>query len=84
MGRGGFATDLGTGYIGCARRGCPVLEVDSGVLSVVLKRGFGSVPAARDAVRGSVFRDSHESFPGLLYWEPSWEIRVFGLGIKKP
>lgn len=53
------------------------------MLSVVLKREFGSVSAAGDAVRGSVFRDSHESFPGLLYWEPSWEIRVFGLGIKK-
>ena len=74
---------LALGHVGCARCGGPVLEVDGGVLSMVLKRGFGSVPAAGDAVRGSVFRDSHESFPGLLYWEPSWEIRVFGLGIKK-
>ena len=53
------------------------------MLSMVLKRGFSLVPAAGGAIRGSVFRDSHESVPGLPYWEPSWEIRVFGPGIKK-
>lgn len=26
---------------------------------------------------------SHESFPGLVFWEPSWDIRGFGLGIDK-
>lgn len=83
MGRGGFVTDLGAGLSRVCTMWLPFLEVESGVLSMVLKRGFSSVPAAGDAICGSVFRDSHESFPGLLYWEPSWEIRVFGLGIKK-
>ena len=54
---GGFDIGLGTGLLGCTECGCLVPDEDGRVLSVVLKRGCGPIPASGGAVQGSVLRE---------------------------
>lgn len=68
MGGGDFATDLGMGLFGCSQAESLSLVWIAEALSVVLNRGFGSVPAAGGAVHGSVFRVLMNHFQDFGFW----------------
>lgn len=55
----------------------------SGVLSVVLKRGFGLPSASGDAVHGSVFSVLMNHFQDSGFWGTRLRVRVYGPGIEQ-
>ena len=70
--------------LGCLERmryGRLVPGVDGRVLSVVLTEGLALSQCLGMLSVVLSSESSHESFPGLDFWEPSWDIRGFGLGI---
>lgn len=53
------------------------------MLSVVLKREFGFIPASWDAIHGSVFRVLMNPFQDSEFWGTRWEVRGYGPDIEQ-
>lgn len=79
---GDFDTDLGPELFGRSWEVALALVLRAGVLSVVLKRGFGLTSAFGDAVHGSVFSVLMNHFQDSGFWGTSLGVRVYDPGIE--